>query len=999
MATFKGTAGKDKLLGGNLADSIFGLAGNDTLSGNGGNDTIDGGAGNDIVSGGIGNDTLRGGLGNDRLSGGAGNDTLKGDAGNDTLVGDAGNDKFFGGTGNDKLTGGTGNDTLNGEAGNDSLVGDAGNDKLIGGTGNDVLTGGTGADSYNGGDGNDTINLAGTFFVSVAGGIGTDTLKLTGKNTTFDPTKIADALMTGIEAIDLSGSGNNKLILNAAEVANLSDTDTLKVTGNLGDTVYLTQDFIETTSGVYQSGLVTVVVGSTVNVQHTMPSALDLSELNGQNGFRLDGVSDYDNSGISVSGAGDVNGDGFDDFLVGAVRAKPDGGFENGAVYVVFGGEAVMPSSFDLSTIDGTNGFRLDGKNMLDFVGRSVAAAGDVNGDGIGDLVIGASYSSYSYGGAYIVFGGGTLSTLDAADGKTDGTLDLSLLDGSAGFRLDGAAFGDHAGISVSGAGDVNGDGFQDVIVGAWHTTNYEIGAAYLVFGGPDNFSKLDKADGLADGQLNFALLDGTTGFQLNGVQNSDYTGFSVSLTGDVNGDGFDDFVIGTPNSGAPGSTHAGVSYLVFGGASLATLDAADGSSDGGIDLGKLDGKTGYRLDGLNAEDYTGRSISSAGDVNGDGFGDFIIGAPTGDEDKSKSVGFAFVLYGGSTLADLDAADKTSDGISDLSNLAGSKAGFTFVGPGAYDEAGFAVASAGDVNGDGFDDLVVGARTGYSNGNFAGTVFVVFGGGSLETLDKADGTLDGQMHLAFLDGATGFRLNGTKQNDNAGCSVSSAGDINGDGFDDLVIGARYADFTATYDSGGAYVVYGGDFRAEANVIGTSGKDSFSGTSSAEILIGAQGDDTITGGGGADAINGGSGNDSIHVGANNFFRIDGGTGVDALHLDYMGKIDFADLDGNASTCDRGTIQNIEVIDTDNGLANALVLTKADVLDLGCQVVDLGGVAGLDNVLKFDGDAKDSLGLLTSDAWGAADTKSLAGYSIFTSGNVSIAVEDGVGVSFT
>jgi Ca2+-binding RTX toxin-like protein len=165
------------------------------------------------------------------------------------------------------------------------------------------------------------------------------------------------------------------------------------------------------------------------------------------------------------------------------------------------------------------------------------------------------------------------------------------------------------------------------------------------------------------------------------------------------------------------------------------------------------------------------------------------------------------------------------------------------------------------------------------------------------------------------------------------------------------------------------------------------------------MTGAQGNDVINGGGGADAINGGQGDDEIHVADNKFFRIDGGTGVDALHLDYAGAIDFGNLDGNASTSDRNRIENVETIDVDNGQANALTLHLADVLDLDVTNSNLGGVADLDNVLRIDGNAGDTLQMFNVDGWGAADTSSLSGYAIYSYQAVKVAVDADIVVSMT
>ena len=184
--------------------------------------------------------------------------------------------------------------------------------------------------------------------------------------------------------------------------------------------------------------------------------------LDGTNGFILNGIDASDQSGRSVSSAGDVNGDGYDDLIIGAFGADPNGNSYAGETYVVYGG-ANAPGTggvLDLSALDGTNGFILTGIDGLDYSGRFVSSAGDVNGDGYDDLIIGAYRADGYAGETYLVYGG-------ASAPGTGGVLDMSDLDGTNGFILTGIDAGDQSGSSVSSAGDVNGDGYDDLIIGA----------------------------------------------------------------------------------------------------------------------------------------------------------------------------------------------------------------------------------------------------------------------------------------------------------------------------------------------------------------------------------------------------------------------------------------------------------------------------------------------------------------------------------------------------
>jgi len=258
------------------------------------------------------------------------------------------------------------------------------------------------------------------------------------------------------------------------------------------------------------------------------PPSINLGSLSGADGFRLDGVAVSDNSGLSVNAAGDINGDGLGDLIVGAWAADPNGG-QSGSSYVVFGQSTGFAATLALSSLIGSNGFRLDGVVASDFSGFSVSAAGDINGDGFGDLIVGAyraDPNGSASGSSYVVFGKSTGFTA---------TLALSSLSGSNGFRLDGEAAGDYSGYSVSAAGDINGDGIGDLIVGATGADpngNASSGSSYVVFG------KDTATVGNFTPTLALSGLTGSNGFRLDGVAAYDRSGYSVSAAGDINGDG-----------------------------------------------------------------------------------------------------------------------------------------------------------------------------------------------------------------------------------------------------------------------------------------------------------------------------------------------------------------------------------------------------------------------------------------------------------------------------
>jgi MYXO-CTERM domain-containing protein len=429
----------------------------------------------------------------------------------------------------------------------------------------------------------------------------------------------------------------------------------------------------------------------------------------------LTGGAANDSFGWSVSAAGDVNGDGYDDVIIGAPYFDNGSLVDVGAAYIHHG------SSSGASSIAGHT---LTGGAASDYFGWSVSSAGDVNGDSYDDVIVGAfGYNSGSLtdaGAAYIHHG----SSIGVSS--------------SPSRTLTGGAANDQFGYSVASAGDVNGDGYEDVIIGAFRYDSGSLGdagAAYIHHG---------SSSGVAS----------SPSLRLTGGAASDQFGYSVAGAGDVNNDGYDDVIVG-----AIGYDRGSLS-----GVGQATIH--HGSSSG------LSFSANTTIAGSQEREYLGACVDGAGDVNGDGYDDVVIGAYRYDSGALTDVGAAFIHHG------------SSSGVS-------ASASRTLTGSAAYDFFGESVSGAGDVDGDGYDDVVIGATD--------------FDSGALSSAGAAHIHHGSSTGVSFSPGRT---LTGGAAADYFGASVSSAGDVNGDGFDDVLVGAIGYDSGLHGNSGAATVHHG-----------------------------------------------------------------------------------------------------------------------------------------------------------------------------------------------
>ncbi|OGQ06615.1 MAG: hypothetical protein A3G32_01840 [Deltaproteobacteria bacterium RIFCSPLOWO2_12_FULL_40_28] len=475
-----------------------------------------------------------------------------------------------------------------------------------------------------------------------------------------------------------------------------------------------------------------------------------------------DESADSDGDGLGDNEDTDDDDDGFD--------AVADGGSDCDDTNAAVNPDAA--EIFDLADndCDGVADLGMDlgdstsvgtGKNMYDSLGFKVAFIGDVNGDGYADMAASAPYNDdrgTSAGAVYIYFGSSSPSATLTADRDDSNGPNVELA--GAGSYSSGSVYG-QAGTTIAGAGDVNGDGKDDILVGAPgydDGSNTDAGRVYLVYG-----SSLTAEASSGDGLLVLSSASAT----FTGENKSDYLGEedSIAGAGDVNADGCDDFVIASYGYDNGSDSSAGKAYLFLGKGSACNGDA---SMSGSVSLSSADAT----MVGADQQDYLGKSVAGVGDVDADGYDDFLVGAP-GNDTTASNAGRVYLIYGSSSLS----------GSLTLSTRP------YFVGQSASDSAGLRVAAAGDVNGDGMADMLIGAPSNDNGGSNAGAIYLI----------------EGASYSGLMSATTTFV--GESADDNAGYGISSAGDLDGDGLDDLIFGSYLNDDNAI-EAGKIYIFLG-----------------------------------------------------------------------------------------------------------------------------------------------------------------------------------------------
>lgn len=639
--------------------------------------------------------------------------------------------------------------------------------------------------------------------------------------------------------------------------------------------------------------------GRTVSESFNMtvfdPTFLPVLDLNDPDAHGVTHIGDNAGNriGSSISALGDINGDGFADFIF-------TGDTTQNHSYIVYGSSSGVPDGTVLS-LGGTANLAVVTNSWSGDASEAVVAGiGDFNGDGVEDYLVGQSNNGAS-GNAFIINGANS----------------------SQFIEFSGFSGGIGLGTSVGALGDINNDGYADVIVGTPAGGGSGEGESYIVFGS-------------AVPGWGTPLTGGGIDQTLTGPGGSPILfGTSVSGIGDFNGDGKTDIVIGAP-AGASGSGQ----IYIYSGANIG----------GGPLMSVTGGGAGHQL---------GQDVMSIGDFNGDGLSDIIVSSQNINPVTGNMETYLILGSTGSTNFNINALGAGGGKIS----LSGAS-GFDFSGSGA----------AGDFNGDGFDDFAIAVNEGGQTG-----IYVVLGhGGAVGDLNLTD----------LKDSAQAFRMSYDGTTSGNDFTIASVGDINGDGYDDLSIGAP----DANGGDGEVFVVYG---RKAGD---TEYGGSNTATANGQALVG----ETHYYDGGYDNVSmrGGSQDNTFTLSDDMFRNIDGGSGYDAIRYGVDGgTLDFSDFNFE-------DISQIEALQFSNGTGTSTMtltvenifnlLKSSDSGELKIQISGAGaGNLVIDAATDYSDNAAGIVNALNEQAGGGASyAGSTSGYDQFDIGGYTLYIDQTV-----
>ncbi|MBL4660524.1 MAG: DUF5011 domain-containing protein [Alcanivoracaceae bacterium] len=749
--------------------------------------------------------------------------------------------------------------------------------------------------------------------------IGNAVITVDADSTFSDPgTTVSDNVDTGLAAsvtgtVDTSTVGRYELNYNVSDAA-----------GNIATTVKRTVNVVRLTAYV---------------------SIKDLEVPGNRFGFVIENENINDNPrnftslkgdlfGMSAAYLGDIDGDGFENFAIGA----PGFDHNNGRIFVMNGGRhSTTQTAQSLSYSDYLGTYNYDGcfigiqscPEMLEYftaqgvsaqkipsrerLGTEIQRGGDINGDGYPDFIVASPYGSTSRpslaGTIYVVFGGPTYdSEMSLTELETSGS--------GKGFAIFGAIprtvenfrnniTSSFAGYRVLGNLDMNGDGLQDIVVSA--PDESDNGVVYVVFG---------KADDQIVRLVHLKVAGSGKGFAINSNVKGLINRGNASLldhVGDINHDGMDDLSVGI----GTGFGYNDSTFILFGKTDDEPVNVNQiGDSDvnqtdqddyifveGKLETVVLETYPEVKLTGCC---YADSDVENSGgfDVNGDGYTDYVSSYQKIEDGVQANY---YVFFGGENPAHGYSLQNIQNGephgfeiTSPYNSLA------PFFGLGSIDN----VELIDDINGDGLADIIISHSRPYQAGDDKGKIWVIYGKTDFASIDLTD----------VEAGIGGFVIVNDIISKGFANGLATDGDIDGDGINDLLFGSFEHD-GISINSGRAYVFYGGDHNLSINFYGSDIADNYSASSRDESIIGGRGDDNLISAGGEVAVYGGAGNDIITITDHQFRRIKGGQGIDKLVVDTGLELDLNLFTNRLASLEKIDLQSGSSIRTDRfGILN-------------------------------------------------------------------------------